>query len=45
VAGVALADQMKSLDWRARDVTRIAALPDEIVNEILARASLLIKVG
>jgi mRNA interferase MazF len=45
VAGVALADQMKSLDWRARDVIRIAALPDEVVKEILTRASLLIKVG
>jgi mRNA interferase MazF len=31
VAGVVLADQVKSLDWRARKAARICALPDEIV--------------
>lgn len=43
VKGVVLADQMKSLDWRAREVKRIAALPAEVVEAILRRAALLLK--
>jgi mRNA interferase MazF len=43
VAGVVLADQMKSVDWRAREAKRITALPSETVAAILQRAALLLK--
>ncbi len=37
VGGVVLADQVKSLDWRARKVTRICAIPEEVVNQVTRR--------
>ena len=37
VSGVVLADQVKSLDWRARKASRIAALPAEVVTQVLRR--------
>ena len=37
VIGVVLADQVKSLDWRARNATFKETLPVEIVTEILAK--------
>jgi len=40
--GVALADQLKSLDWRARKAEYIGALPPAITREILRRVSLLL---
>jgi mRNA interferase MazF len=42
VAGVVLADQVKSLDWRARDAALITPLPDEITQEVLRKLSLLL---
>ena len=42
VRGVVLADQLKSVDWRAREAKRIAKLPEEIVSAILQRAALLL---
>lgn len=45
VKGVVLADQVKSLDWRAREAKRIAALPAEVVEAILRRAALLLKLA
>src|SRR5438128_12186336 len=41
VKGVVLADQVKSLDWRAREAKLIAALPTEVVAKILAKSALL----
>lgn len=40
VAGVVGADQVKSLDWRARKATRIGAIPEEVnvINLIAAKA-------
>ncbi len=38
VSGVALSDQVKSLDWRVRQVDPIAALPAPIITEILGQA-------
>ncbi len=35
VSGVVLADQVKSMDWRARRIDRIVSLPDDTVNEVL----------
>jgi mRNA interferase MazF len=37
VKGVTLADQVKSLDWRARKVTRFSRVSPEILAQVLAR--------
>ncbi len=42
VTGVALADQVKSLEWRARQVEFICTLPAEIVAEVLAKLTTLL---
>lgn len=42
VQGVALADQMRSLDWRARKAVYLGALPAPAVVELLARARALL---
>lgn len=42
VGGVVLADQLKSLDWRARQAEYITRLPDEVVAEVLAKVSTLL---
>lgn len=42
VTGVVLADQLKSLDWKARKVHFIATLPAEVFNAVLQRAGLLL---
>ena len=42
LSGVVLADQIKSLDWRARRAERICALPARTVGEVLARALTLV---
>lgn len=42
VSGVVLADQVKSLDWRARQAEIIARLPDETTADVLARLQTLI---
>ena len=44
VAGVVGADQVKSLDWRARKATRIGAIPEEIVTEVVRRLQTLLAV-
>jgi len=42
VNGVILADQVKSLDWHARDVEFICALPAAATGEILQKIGLLL---
>ena len=42
VRGVILADQVKSLDWRARQATLITPLPPETVDAILQRVGTLL---
>jgi mRNA interferase MazF len=37
VNGVILADQVKSLDWKARRAERISRVPLPTLNEVLAR--------
>lgn len=37
VEGVVLADQVRSLDWRARAAERIAKAPDEVVEETIGK--------
>jgi len=42
VTGVALADQVKSLDWRARKVTQIGVVPEAVVVQVVSRLQLLL---
>jgi len=42
VTGVILADQIKSLDWRARRAERVATLPAEVLQEVLAKIRVLV---
>ena len=37
VTGVILSDQVKSLDWRARQAAFITALPDDVVEDVFAK--------
>jgi mRNA interferase MazF len=41
VKGVVGADQVKSLDWRARQATLIGALPEAVVDLVLRLQTLL----
>lgn len=45
VTGVVLADQVKSLDWRARKVSRIGAIPEQVVADVLMRLNTLLAAG
>ena len=42
VGGVILADQVKSLDWQAREAEFICALPPATVSDVLRKAGLLL---
>jgi mRNA interferase MazF len=42
VSGVALADQIKSVDWRERRTDFIEQLPASVVSEILRRAQVML---
>lgn len=42
IAGAILADQLKSLDWRARKASYICSLPAPALDELLAKASALV---
>ncbi len=41
VSGVILVDQIRSLDWRARDAEFICTLPKEVTDEVLSKLALL----
>ena len=43
VAGVVLSDQLKSLDWKAWQVEFADRLPEDVLNEILARSRSLLE--
>ena len=43
VSGVILADQLRSLDWRAREAALICPAPPAAVAEALAKASALLQ--
>lgn len=43
MAGVVLADQVRSLDYRARRAEFIAWLPEEVVRAALTRVRLLLE--
>ena len=42
ISGVVLSDQVKSLDWRARDADLIEALPPRVTEEVLRRLETLL---
>lgn len=42
VAGVVLADQVKSMDWRSRKASRICSLPSEVVQRVIERINALL---
>ncbi len=42
ISGVILADQVKSLDWRARHIKKISVLPKEKLEELLQKIGVLI---
>lgn len=42
VSGAVLADQVKSLDWQARNAELICALPPETVTEVLQKLGTLL---
>jgi len=44
ITGVVGADQVKSLDWRARKASRIGAIPEEVVAEVVRRLQTLLEV-
>ena len=42
VLGVILSDQLKSLDWRARNVAFTGKLPDSVIEEVLKKLKTLL---
>lgn len=45
VSGVVGADQIKSLDWRARKVARIGPVPEEVLQSVRLRLLTLLPAG
>lgn len=43
VGGAVLSDQVKSLDWRARNSKFICSLPESVTQEVLSRLSTLLQ--
>jgi len=44
VTGAILSDQVKSLDWRARNTERICAVPDRTVMEVFQKLGTLLTI-
>lgn len=42
VSGAILADQIKSLDWNARQAKHIGAVPADVIEEVLAKIQTLV---
>jgi mRNA interferase MazF len=42
ITGVVLADQVKSLDWRAREARLIETVPQDILEEVRAKVAALL---
>ena len=43
ISGVVLSDQLRSLDWRAREATLICLAPPEVLAETMAKAATLLQ--
>ena len=41
VRGAILSDQIKSLDWRARNALRFCSIPSEVLEDVLAKLNTL----
>jgi mRNA interferase MazF len=44
ISGVILSDQIKNLDWKARNAEFICKLPDEVTKEALKKLNTLIRI-
>ena len=45
ITGVVLADQIKSLDWRARRIRFASQVPSRVLGEVLAKLAVLLDQG
>jgi mRNA interferase MazF len=45
IGGVILSDQVKSLDWRARQAELVCRLPEAVLNEVLQKLLTLLLIG
>ena len=43
VSGVILSDQIKNLDWKARNAKKVCSLPDDVMTGVLQRVKALIE--
>ena len=43
VSGVVLSDQIKSLDWRSRDASRLGVVSRSVLEEVLAKIMTLVE--
>lgn len=43
VTGAILSDQLKSLDWKARDAKRIETVPDAVMEAVVSRIAVLLE--
>jgi mRNA interferase MazF len=43
VNGVILSDQVKNLDWRARNAEKACSLPEDVITKVLQRVKTLIE--
>lgn len=43
VSGVILSDQIKNLDWKARNAKKVCSLPDDVMVRVLQRVKALIE--
>jgi len=43
ISGVILVDQIKSLDWRAREIKKIKKLPDPTMQDVISKIYALLK--
>jgi mRNA interferase MazF len=43
IHGVILADQIKSFDWKTRNISFIAVLPETLLQEVLAKLNTLLE--
>ena len=43
VSGAVLSDQVKSLDWQVRRAKRIATVPNDVMEEVLAKILVLLE--
>jgi mRNA interferase MazF len=44
ISGVILSDQIKNLDWKARNAEFICKLPEEVTREVLKKLNTLIRI-